>query len=413
MSSYEITLSIDQLQENHVFNMPIQVTVTTAMGETTLVVEDSLATQQFVLVVDDEPLDVELDKDEWILRMISEEMADATFDRGILVVNGVHWDTYGAEITSAYEDSIFWGTLDISFWDIFDEPAGGYPSTLPSPLGHGYVPEDTLKQFSSVVWVGNNYYGDLSAWYEAPMMGYLHAGGNLLLMTRMGQDFVYEALRSYLDIQWAEDKENLTRKATSVYTGLADMPRSGGEQTYNAVFDTSMVGDESTVLFVQLNLFPVPRGLGVWRNPSEGGTVRPNGGQCVFISGRPYRYDHAGMYANCDYILRNIFGEPYSGAGIEDVVATRISLSQNSPNPFGAGTRIAFSLSSTADVKLSVFDVRGREVARLADERFEAGRHAVTWNGTDSGGRRVASGVYWCLLESGDKALTRKMIRIR
>jgi hypothetical protein len=414
-ASYEISLTITQLQENEIFQMPIQVTVTTAAGETTLVVEDSLATQQFTLVVEDEPLGLELDKDEWILRMVSEEIAGTCFDRGILLVNGVHWASYGAEITSAYDDSIFWGSHKISFWDIFDKPAGGYPSTLPEPLGHGGIPADTLKQFSSVVWIGNNYYGDLPHWYNAPVVSYLKAGGNLLLMTRMGQDFVYDALRSYLDIQWSEEKENQTQRATSVYTGLVDMARAGGTQSYNAVFDTSLVGEDSEVLFVQLNLFDPPRGLGVWANPPEGGTIRESGGQFVFISGRPYRYDHAAMRSNAEYILTNFFGEPYDPAGVPDggAKAGRIHLAQNCPNPFGPTTGIAFSLPRAAHVRMAVYDVRGREVARLVDDKLDQGPHTVTWSGRDSAGRNVASGVYWYLLEADNQIHRRKMVLLK
>jgi aminopeptidase N len=411
-SSYEITLAIEQIQENEIFQMPIQVTVTTAAGETTLVVEDSLATQQFTLVVEDEPLALELDKDEWILRMVSEEIVGTCFDRGILVVNGVHWDSYGTEITSAYEDSIFWGAHDISFWDVFDEPSSGYPSTLPEPLGHGNIPADTLKQFSSVVWIGNNYAGDLPYWYNAPIVSYLKAGGNVLLMTRMGQDFVYEALRAYLDIQWAEEKENQTQRATSVYPGLVDMARSGGTQSYNAVFDTSLVGENSQVLFVQLNLFDTPRGLGVWADPPEGGTIRQEGGQFVFISGRPYRYAHDAVRSNTEYILTDFFGEPFDPAGVPDrgTADGRIHLAQNSPNPFGPATSIAFSLPRAADVRMAVYDVRGREVARLVDGKLDQGPHTVNWSGRDALGRKVASGVYWYLLQADDQILGRKMV---
>jgi aminopeptidase N len=412
-ASYEITLTIDQLQQNTVFYMPIQIQVTTAAGETTFVVEDTLATQEFTLVVEDEPLAVELDRDEWILRMVSEEITDAAFDRGILVVNGVEWSTYGTEITTAYEDSCFWGSHEISFWDIFNEPAGGYPSNLPAPIGHGYIPVDSLKDFSSVVWVGNNYGGDLSAWYAAPILSYLKAGGNVLLLTRMGQDFVYDALRSYLDIEWAEAKENTTRRATSVYTGLVDMARYG-TQSYNAVFDTSAVGENSTTLFVQLSLFPTDRGLGVWSSPPEGGTLRQDGGQFVFVSGRPYRYEHAPMMSNCDYILTNLFKEPYQATGIDNMAASgRISLSQNSPNPFTPGTSIAFSLPKALDVDLSIYDVRGREVTNLVGERLDAGKHTVTWDGRDAFNRRVAPGVYWYSLRADGGVLTRKMVMVR
>jgi len=413
-AGYEIDLTIDQLQTNVVFQMPIQVTVTTTAGETTLVVEDSLATQEYTLVVDDEPVNVELDREEWILRIVVDEIAGATFDRGVLVVNGVYWAAYGAEITSAYEDSIFAGTVPFSFWDCFGEPSGGYSSALPEPLGHGPVPADTVKQFSSVVWVGNNYGGDLAHWYDSPILGYLNAGGNLLLMTRMGQDFVYDALRSYLGIQWAEALENTTRKATSTHPDLVDMPRTD-TQSYNAVFDTSAVGGESTVLFVQENIFAVPRGLGVWRYPPEGGTEREDGAEFVFLSGRPYRYEHEPMRANTDVILRDFFGEPYVVAEVEDAEGWigRVGLSQNFPNPFNPVTTIRFELPAALDVRLSVFDVRGREVAVIAEGRMCAGSHAGVWDGRNDNGHAVASGVYWYRLEAAGKTLSRKMVLLK
>jgi hypothetical protein len=180
------------------------------------------------------------------------------------------------------------------------------------------------------------------------------------------------------------------------------------------VFDTSTVAENSTTLFVQLNVFPTARGLGVWADPPEGGTIRQDGGQFVFMSGRPYRYDHAAVMSNCDYILTHLFGEPYDPAGIEDVVDRgRVYLAQNSPNPFSPGTRIAFSLPKALDVEMSVFDVRGRRVAGLLDEKLDAGRHDVAWDGTDATGRRVAPGVYWYSLRADKKVLTRKMVLIR
>jgi len=412
-AGYEIALTIDQLQTSSIFQMPIQVAVTTTAGETTLVVEDSLATQQFTLVVDDEPLDLELDPEEWILRMIASDIADATFDRGVLVVNGVHWSTYGTEITSAHEDSIFSGTLPFSFWDCFSEPSGGYPVELPQPLGHGSVPADTLKQFSTVVWIGNNYGGDLPDWYDTPILGYLTAGGNVLLMTRMGQDFVYDALRSYLGIEWAENRENTTFRCRTAYTGLVDMPKTN-TQSYNAVFDTTLTSDESTLLFNAINFTPA-RGMGVWRNPVDGGSQRPDGGQFVFVSGRPYRYEHIPTRDNTDYILRQFFGEPYVVAAAEEDarVARRLHLSQNFPNPFNPATTIRFELPAPLDVRLSVYDVRGREVARIVDGPMAAGRHAGVWNGRDDKGKAVASGIYWYRLQAGKETLSRKMVLLK
>ena len=105
---------------------------------------------------------------------------------------------------SAYEDSVFWGDRPFTFWDTLDEPTAGYPAILPDPIGHGPVPPDTLKQFSTVVWIGNNYAGDIPSWQDTPIQSYLDVGGNLLLMSRMGTDFVSGSLADYLGITWAE-----------------------------------------------------------------------------------------------------------------------------------------------------------------------------------------------------------------
>ncbi len=64
------------------------------------------------------------------------------------------------------------------------------------------------------------------------------------------------------------------------------------------------------------------------------------------------------------------------------------------PNPLNPSTNIAFTVGSAQELTLAVHDVRGRLVAHLATGRFEAGRHTVRWNGEDSTGLPVASGVY-------------------
>ncbi|MCI0494253.1 M1 family metallopeptidase, partial [candidate division KSB1 bacterium] len=207
-ANYDIQLQIEQLQQNHTFWMPIDVTVTTASGETTFVVWDSLATQTFNLTAASEPFRIELDKYNWILKQVQEPLINPTFSEGILLVNGVSWDTYGTEIRNAYQNKAFWGNYPISFWDCFPTPMGGDPSTLPSPLGHGKVPADILGKFSTIIWIGNNYDGDIASWTETSILQYLKSGGNVLLMTRMGQDFVNSDLQTYLGIAWAEKAEN-------------------------------------------------------------------------------------------------------------------------------------------------------------------------------------------------------------
>ena len=101
-----------------------------------------------------------------------------------------------------------------------------------------------------------------------------------------------------------------------------------------------------------------------------------------------------------------------TGTGIEGI-EPRFALAQNAPNPFSAGTRIAFSLPTPADAELAVYNVVGRRVATLIDGTIPAGPHHVEWNGTDDAGRRMASGIYFYRLTAGDREESRKMILLK
>ncbi len=305
---YVIDLTISQSQTGTFFEMPIDIEVETGSGSEIFVVQNTEQAQQFELHVETEPLDLLLDPEDWILKLAYEPVSNPTFDSGILVVNGVAWGTYGNEIYSAYEDSIFTGTLPFRFWDLFN--LAGYPPYLPEPLGHGPVPVNILKRFSTVVWIGNNYFGDLSQWLDTPVFPYLESGGNLLLMTRMGQDFMISTLKDYLGLTWREASMNTLDNCKAVREGLVDMPFDG-MQSYCAVFDTAFTQPESELMFIDTRGFSGHRGIGTWRAPDQGGEYRPEGGRAAFISGRPYRFDHTAMRTNTDYILRELLLEPW------------------------------------------------------------------------------------------------------
>jgi photosystem II stability/assembly factor-like uncharacterized protein len=80
----------------------------------------------------------------------------------------------------------------------------------------------------------------------------------------------------------------------------------------------------------------------------------------------------------------------------------------NHPNPFNATTTISFDLPRAEHVLLSVFDVTGRCVARLADGIVPAGHHTIAFDGSS-----LASGVYFYRLDAGEFRDTRKMILLK
>ncbi len=84
------------------------------------------------------------------------------------------------------------------------------------------------------------------------------------------------------------------------------------------------------------------------------------------------------------------------------------ALSQNYPNPFNPATEIAFALPENARVRLTVYDVLGREVARLVDGELPAGYHRVTFEGS-----RLATGMYFYRMEAGSFVQVKQMILVK
>lgn len=101
------------------------------------------------------------------------------------------------------------------------------------------------------------------------------------------------------------------------------------------------------------------------------------------------------------------------GEGLIPDQAEAFSLRSNYPNPFNPSTQIGFDLGAPCHVTLEVFNITGQRVASLADRRFETGSHVVEWDGKNSAGSHVASGVYLYRLKAGDYVATRKMVLLR
>lgn len=92
----------------------------------------------------------------------------------------------------------------------------------------------------------------------------------------------------------------------------------------------------------------------------------------------------------------------------------RLELAQNLPNPFNPSTVIGFALPADSRVRLDIYNVRGERVRSLiAGESLTAGQHERTWNGVDDRGHGVASGVYFYRLDTGSRALSKRMLLVK
>lgn len=101
--------------------------------------------------------------------------------------------------------------------------------------------------------------------------------------------------------------------------------------------------------------------------------------------------------------------DPVSGVEtLGGVLPEEFSLEQNYPNPFNPSTTIRFDIPNASPVRLSVFDVLGREVAVLVNEQIAAGVHEVSFDA-----KQFASGMYVYRLQAGNFVQTRKMLFLK
>lgn len=88
-------------------------------------------------------------------------------------------------------------------------------------------------------------------------------------------------------------------------------------------------------------------------------------------------------------------------------------LHQNYPNPFNPTTTIRYSLPEAGSIKLTVFDIQGREVMTFHTAEKSPGNHEVQWNGRNQQGNQVSTGVYFCRLHAGSFSQTIKIVYLR
>lgn len=90
-----------------------------------------------------------------------------------------------------------------------------------------------------------------------------------------------------------------------------------------------------------------------------------------------------------------------------------LTLLQNSPNPFTAGTAIRYALPATGNVSLTIYNLRGQKVRTLVNGNQPVGHRVVQWDGRDDSGAKVAGGVYFYRLQSGNEIKQRMMIYLK
>jgi hypothetical protein len=143
----------------------------------------------------------------------------------------------------------------------------------------------------------------------------------------------------------------------------------------------------------------------------------PNDSNCVFVATKEsvtYNYPLDTLFVRfltSDRFYSKWTREPVSIVAVGDGangIPKQYALYQNYPNPFNPTSIIRYDLPKSSFVTLKVYDVLGREVGTLVNERQEPGVHQVNWQASG-----FASGVYFYRLQSGGFVQTKKLILVR
>ncbi|MFH2034971.1 MAG: FlgD immunoglobulin-like domain containing protein [Candidatus Zixiibacteriota bacterium] len=95
------------------------------------------------------------------------------------------------------------------------------------------------------------------------------------------------------------------------------------------------------------------------------------------------------------------------------ILPSQFALKQNYPNPFNPLTIIEYDLPRNSYTSLTVYNILGQEIKRLVDQNQPAGSYGIVWDGTDSNGKRVASGVYFYQLIGDNYSQTNRMVLLK
>ena len=173
--------------------------------------------------------------------------------------------------------------------------------------------------------------------------------------------------------------------------------------------------------FTGLMILFCPRGL--WPQTSAIPWSSFSGGFGVSTSANTTVYSSAGEIAGAaeggNTIIKSGFlvvGLPpdfTTAIEISEGLPTTYTLSQNYPNPFNPATTLRFALPQATTVRLAVYDLQGREVARLLDGAWPAGYHYVVWDGRNAGGQETPSGIYIGRMVTPEYTQSIKMVLLK
>ena len=145
-------------------------------------------------------------------------------------------------------------------------------------------------------------------------------------------------------------------------------------------------------------------------SPGEPLALSINGRAAPLSPMAPLRWTEHGDLVRLDVGVEEL---PHKDTGDEIGLPGEFGLQRVYPNPFNPVTSISYQLPRAVSVDLVIYDLQGQVVRRLVEQEQPAGRYSLVWDGRDSAGRAVGSGVYLCWLQAGDDRAVTRMVLVK
>ena len=97
----------------------------------------------------------------------------------------------------------------------------------------------------------------------------------------------------------------------------------------------------------------------------------------------------------------------------DNITADKFELKGHYPNPFNPTTKIRFTNDRASNVKVTVYSLKGEKVATIMNKQVNSGTYDVSWNGKNTSGKVVPTGMYLYDIESDGRRLQGKMLFLK
>ena len=178
---------------------------------------------------------------------------------------------------------------------------------------------------------------------------------------------------------------------------IAHTSPSGTVRPENPIISVAATDDLSGIANIVMSVRDSNQSVVAGRTVFEGGTLG------TFVPSQSLDYGTHQVSVRVSDKAGNVANATYSFT-VESADGLAVLNARNFPNPFAGATRIAFTLTRSSEVSIEIFDVSMRPVWHMSPRTIEATKeHVIGWDGTTTGGEKLARGVYFCQIMVHDR----------